>query len=187
MSASVGGHHGACRRPARRGGGARWRARRSSSRDAEILERAAEEHRRQMALAERLQVERACTASRTSSSSPPITAASRFGIERRQLRGSSCSRQLAGSMPVVAASSRRTLAEQIVMVPTKSRPRADRPADRRGVERQRLLDLVDQVERVAALAVELVDEGDDRHVAQPADLEQLAGLRLDAAWRRRSP
>ena len=53
------------------------------------------------------------------------------------------------------------------------------------VERQRLLDLVDQVERVAALAVELVDEGDDRHVAQPADLEQLAGLLLDALARRR--
>ncbi len=43
-----------------------------------------------------------------------------------------------------------------------------------------LLDLVQQVERVAALAVELVDEGDDRHVAQPADLEELTGLLLDA-------
>ena len=31
-----------------------------------------------------------------------------------------------------------------------------------------------------ALAVELVDEGDDRDVAQPADLEELAGARLDA-------
>jgi hypothetical protein len=28
-------------------------------------------------------------------------------------------------------------------------------------------------------AVELVDEGQDRHVAQPADLEELAGLLLD--------
>jgi hypothetical protein len=33
---------------------------------------------------------------------------------------------------------------------------------------------------IAALAVDLVDEGDDRHVAQAADLEQLARLRLDA-------
>ena len=32
----------------------------------------------------------------------------------------------------------------------------------------------------AALAVDLVDEGDDRHRAQPADLEQFARLRLDA-------
>ena len=31
-----------------------------------------------------------------------------------------------------------------------------------------------------ALAVHLVDEGDDRDVAQPADLEQLARARLDA-------
>jgi hypothetical protein len=32
----------------------------------------------------------------------------------------------------------------------------------------------------AAFAIDLVDEGDDRHRAQPADLEQLARLRLDA-------
>ena len=58
---------------------------------------------------------------------------------------------------------------------------ADRPDHRRGVERQRLLDLVEQLERLAALAVHLVDERDDRNVAQPADLEQLARARLDAA------
>jgi hypothetical protein len=39
-----------------------------------------------------------------------------------------------------------------------------------------------EVERVAALAVELVDKGDDRHVAQPADLEELPGLLLDAPF-----
>src|SRR6476661_10967265 len=50
---------------------------------------------------------------------------------------------------------------------------ADRPVHRRGVEGERLLDLVEQIERIAALAVELVDESDDRNVAQPADLEQL--------------
>jgi len=54
------------------------------------------------------------------------------------------------------------------------------PEGRGHVERQRLLDLVDEVERVAALAGELADKGDDRHVAQPADLEELAGLLLDA-------
>jgi hypothetical protein len=31
-----------------------------------------------------------------------------------------------------------------------------------------------------ALAVELVEKGDDQHVAQPADLEELARLLLDA-------
>jgi hypothetical protein len=53
------------------------------------------------------------------------------------------------------------------------------PGGRGHVERQRLLDLVQRVERVAALAVELVDKSDDRHVAQPADLEELPGLLLD--------
>ena len=57
---------------------------------------------------------------------------------------------------------------------------ADGPVERRGVERQRLLDFVDEIERIARLAVHLVDEGDDRNVAQPADLEELAGARLDA-------
>ena len=57
---------------------------------------------------------------------------------------------------------------------------ADRPGHRRGVERQRLLDFVEQIEGVAALAVHLVDEGDDGDVAQAADLEQLSRARLDA-------
>ena len=58
---------------------------------------------------------------------------------------------------------------------------ADRPVGRGDVERQRVGDLVENLQRVAALAVDLVDEGDDRDVAQPADLEQLERLRLDAA------
>src|ERR1700730_18008049 len=61
----------------------------------------------------------------------------------------------------------------------KVAPHADRRGGRGDVERQRLLDLVQQVERVAGLAVELVCKSDDRHVAQPADLEELAGLLLD--------
>ena len=57
---------------------------------------------------------------------------------------------------------------------------ADRPVERRGVDAEHVLDLLQQVERIAARQVELVDEGDERQVAQPHDLEQLAGLRLDA-------
>jgi hypothetical protein len=60
---------------------------------------------------------------------------------------------------------------------------AGRPGHGHGIERQQLADLVEQLEGVAPLAVELVDEGDDRHVAQAADLEQLAGLGLDALGR----
>jgi peptide chain release factor 3 len=43
--------------------------------------------------------------------------------------------------------------------------------------------LVEDVERVAALAIHLVDEGQDRDVAQTADLEQLDRLRLDPLGR----
>ena len=62
----------------------------------------------------------------------------------------------------------------------KSLALADRPGDRRCVERQLLLDLVEDFEGVARLAIHLVDEGDDRDVAQPADLEQFQRARLDA-------
>ena len=60
---------------------------------------------------------------------------------------------------------------------------ADRPAHRRDIQREHVGDLVEQFERRAALAIDLVDEGDDRHRAQPAHLEQFARLRLDAARR----
>ena len=56
----------------------------------------------------------------------------------------------------------------------------DRPRDRCGVDRQRLLDLVNQIERVAALPVHLVYESDDRDITQSAHLEKLACARLDA-------
>ena len=57
---------------------------------------------------------------------------------------------------------------------------ADRPGGRADVELQLVLDLVDDLKGVAGLAVHLVAEGQDRQVAQPADLEELAGLALDA-------
>src|SRR5690606_24522606 len=59
-------------------------------------------------------------------------------------------------------------------------PHADRPGEgnRRHVELA--LDLVDEVERIAYFAVELVDEGDDGRVARAADLQQAPRLRLHA-------
>ena len=60
---------------------------------------------------------------------------------------------------------------------------SDRPVDRRGVERQGLLDLIEELERVAAFTIHLVDESDDRNVAQPAHFKELAGPRLDALGR----
>ena len=59
-------------------------------------------------------------------------------------------------------------------------PHADGPACGRHVDGQVFLDLVDDLEGVAAFAVHLVAEGQDRQVAQAADLEQLAGLAFHA-------
>jgi hypothetical protein len=108
--------------------------------------------------------------------------------------GECCFGQTAGKLGVVETAAADRLGDSVVDVALvqeerigeevvgaeKVPPHADRPGGRGHVERQRLLDLVQQVERVAALAVELVDEGQDRHVAQPADVEEFAGLLLDA-------
>ena len=67
-----------------------------------------------------------------------------------------------------------------IVGPLEALAGAGRPAHRRDIERQGRGDLVQKLDRIAALAVHLVDEGDDRHVAQAADLEQLARARLDA-------
>ena len=66
-------------------------------------------------------------------------------------------------------------------MPAKARPRPIGQVMRRRVESQHLFDLVEQVEGVTRLAIELVDEGDDGDVAEPADFEQLPGARFDTA------
>ena len=83
--------------------------------------------------------------------------------------------------PVVDAAleQQQRIGEEVIGA-EKVAPHADRPGGRGHIEREALLDLVQEVERVAGLAVELVDKSDDRHVAQPAHLEELAGLLLDA-------
>ncbi|MNY10036.1 hypothetical protein D3C86_1429900 [compost metagenome] len=63
------------------------------------------------------------------------------------------------------------------------RAHADGPVHGARADAQHLLQLVHQVEGVPAEAVELVDEGEDRDLAQAADLEQLLGLGLDALGR----
>jgi len=60
---------------------------------------------------------------------------------------------------------------------------ADRPGDRGRAQAGALLDLVEQLQGLAAGPVPLVDERDDRDAAVPADLEQLHGLGLHALGR----
>ena len=76
--------------------------------------------------------------------------------------------------PVVdaALAQQQRIGEQIVGA-EKVATHADRPG-RSDVERQALLDLVQRVEQVAALAGKLPTKVIDRHVAQAADLEKLA-------------
>src|SRR5712671_4772587 len=79
-----------------------------------------------------------------------------IGIERRDILDAHLA-QGAGPAGVAfeqphAAALDRDSADEIAAAP-------DRPVHRRGVERERLLDLVQQVERIAALAVHLVYEG----------------------------
>jgi hypothetical protein len=59
----------------------------------------------------------------------------------------------------------------------------DRPGKRRRRHAERRLDLVDELERRPHLAVELVDEGDDRRIARAAHLEKAQRLRLDPLGR----
>src|SRR6185312_8033778 len=54
-----------------------------------------------------------------------------------------------------------------------------RPRYGRGANFQDLLDLIQQLDRRAPIAIELVDERHDRRVTQPADFHQLDGALLD--------
>ena len=60
---------------------------------------------------------------------------------------------------------------------------AHRPGHRRGDQVDLGLDLVEQLERLAARAVPLVDEGQQGQLPLPAHVEQLQGLGLDALGR----
>ena len=59
-------------------------------------------------------------------------------------------------------------------------PDTNRPTGRCDVQREAFLDLVNDLEDVAAFAIHLVAECQDRQIAQTADLEQLLGLALNA-------
>ncbi len=64
--------------------------------------------------------------------------------------------------------------------PLKIKAVADGPVHRERADAQHALQFVQQRQRVLHRPVALVHEGEDRHAALAADLEQLARLRLDA-------
>ena len=76
----------------------------------------------------------------------------------------------------------QAIAQQVIAA-LEQLPHADWPAGRRHLDLEGLLYLVEQIKRVLGLAIHLVDEGNDRHVAQPANLEEFSGLLLDPTRR----
>ena len=145
-----------------------------------VAERAAEEHRRQVPLAESLEVEL-----RIAGAGERHLLAEILQDRRAHMFGQSLVVRPGDlDSPVEGAAAPLRGGEQHVRLEVEGaeeiRAHADRPDHRRGVERQLRFDLVEQLEGMPALAVDLVDEGDDRDVAQPAHLEELSRLRLDA-------
>ena len=57
------------------------------------------------------------------------------------------------------------------------------PCGRGCVQRQQILDFIQQFERLARFAVHLIDEGDDRNVAHAANFKEFARLALDPLGR----
>ena len=88
--------------------------------------------------------------------------------------------ELADALGVVGGLEQVQLPVDEVVDALEALAHADRPGPRHAGDAELVLDLVEQLERGSALAVELVDEGDDRRVAHATDPDQLLGPRLDA-------
>src|SRR6202034_217504 len=56
----------------------------------------------------------------------------------------------------------------------------DGPGDRRALYFQNAFDLIHQLDRRPAVPIQLVDEGHDGRVAQPADVHEFDGALFDA-------
>ena len=165
----------AARRGLRSGAGREFGHRVDQVPDAEILKRAAEQHWGHVALEEGLLVEGLQALDREMEfvdGLPSLVLGQKTGDLRVIGTGD-------GDRIFVLAEARQPLQADVVGAGERA-PAANRPRKRRRIERQCLLDLVEEVERIARLAVHLVDEGDGGNVAQAADLEEFARARLDA-------
>ena len=80
---------------------------------------------------------------------------------------------------VLGAEQMRAVVAQVIDA-LEALAHADRPGHRGALDLEHRLHLVQHLHRVAPLAVQLVDEGEDGGVAQPADVHQLDGALLHA-------
>ena len=146
--------------------------------NAEVGERAAEEHGGELAVAHGVEVKVAARAEQLHLVSERVTAGLTDQVDERgvvQLDGGD-----AGLFRVALVGEVENAALAAVVHAEKFLAAADRPVDGIGVDAQLALDLLAQLERVACFAVHLIDKGKDGDIAQGADLEELARLRLDA-------
>ena len=146
--------------------------------DAEIRERGAEEHRREAAALNLVHVKLAARAEQLH-----VVAKLRralFAEQLRDRRAVQLDLLLSGAVFAGNAGEEQKLAGTAVINALKFLAAADGPVAGIRLDPELVFQLVEQVERVARLAVHLVDEGKNGDVAHGADLEQLARLRLDA-------
>ena len=141
--------------------------------DADVGQRRAEEHRRQVTLAVGLEIEGG------QARSAPARAARGPGERRLVAHARRLDAQF-GDVGDVRAVGGDARGRCEVEAAREGDAFAQRPQHRGHVEREAVGDLVHDRERAEAVAVDLVDEGDDRDVAQAADLEEFERLRLDA-------
>ena len=152
--------------------------------DAEIRQRRAEKHRTEPAGAHLVEIEGVAraveqfdvlgqlfTLARTDQLVEPVN------IRELALDGADL------VLPAVKLLKREDLAAVAVEHALEIVPAADGPVDRIGADAELIFQLLHELERIAGLAVELVDECEDWDVAHGADLEELARLRLDALGR----
>ena len=147
--------------------------------NAEVSQRGTEEHRRQLALVHSLEIKLvACTGEQLHIVDQRLV----LILGQQSLEDRIVDRQ-APRLDLVAeirALKRDNLIVHAVVHALEALARADRPVYRIGADAQLVLDVLEQLVRVACLTVHLVDKGEDGHTAHRTNLKQLAGLRLDA-------
>ena len=130
---------------------------------AEVGERRTEEHGRRLAGEERL-AGRSRRRRRRAGRSSSVACGPRRALLRRGSRSASTTSSGASCAPRAVRVKRVNSPVRRSITPRKSPRDADRPRDRRGAQADLLLDLVEQLERLAAGAVALVEEGEQRQV-----------------------